>query len=948
MNRYYNSTRASRLPRLLGLLIVMILGIILVAACGESAPKAPTLGVAAITSVTAECSSEKLPVRVINWNPAAGATGYRLLRNGEQLAEVVATTMSFTDATAAEPGEKLTYVVRAANATSSRDSEPFEFTVPAADCEDATDDPDDDEDDEPKGEIPGPYDSLLIELRCEPFVQVVALWPSIAGATGYSLLQGDVVIYEDLDHSLVWGSAIATPVPGLPFEFVLQAHNEAGTLNGPITVPESTSCLPENALLAAGNTEVLMIDVTGNAWGWGANQDQVLGAGTLPWPKPQLADVSLLRPIELLMRNSVGVMLEEDGRVLVWGTSTDGRLGKAGVTHIPTAAEVSGLENIVDVAMGESHILAVDIAGRVWMWGTFLGRQVDEPELIPRAEGVIRVAAGADTAYALRGDGTVLSWGRNGTQDALGHTTVADFHEPLLVPGVEGAVEIFAAHNTMYLLRDDGSVANLGVSFFAESTTGLAERPELQNVRRLSIGTDFILAVTGPGEVLAWGFNNTGQLGRPTERYDTLEPPQYVPHLTAVQAVFAGGGFGVAVDQDGQVHTWGANTQHQLGLDAIQSLATFTPINLPEDIVAVETGDYFVVALGASGQVYSWGRNDQGQLGRSAHPASDWRPGKVQGLTDIVQVAAGENFALALDGSGRVHAWGYAANGALGDGPVTDEYRGTPAVIPGLYNIVKVAAGSYHAVALDSSGQIWTWGAGTYGALGLGDQDDRTEPNLVSIPDVVVSDIAAGDSFTLYLANDFFVGGFGLNDQWQLGNEVATDDYELLPVGIGATLAGLVHVFAGENTGFVVTGSGDLFAWGGNSGRIKGCCADGVGQPDFVRITGVADVGMVGAALGHALILDSAREVVYGIGFNNYGQLGLPSSNAFNGPEQVPLSGSVTHVTAATSYSALVMDGVVHVSGLNLQGRLGRAPLSNMRYPVPVDVPPVAVTYWGD
>lgn len=942
MNRYYNSTRASRLPRLLGLLIVMILGIILVAACGESAPKAPTLGVAAITSVTAECSSEKLPVRVINWNPAAGATGYRLLRNGEQLAEVVATTMSFTDATSAEPGEKLTYVVRAANATSSRDSEPFEFTVPAADCEDATDDPDDDdEDDEPKGEIPGPYDSLLIELRCEPFVQVVALWPSIAGATGYSLLQGGVVIYEDLDHSLVWGSAIATPVPGLPFEFVLQAHNEAGTLNGPITVPEMTSCLSENVLLAAGTTEVMMIDASGKAWGWGANQGQVLGADAQPWPKPQSAAVSYSRPIELLMRNSVGVMLEEDGRVLVWGTSTDGRLGKAGVTHIPTAAEVSGLENIVDIAMGESHILAVDIAGRVWMWGTFLGRQVDEPELIPRAEGVIRVAAGADTAYALRGDGTVLSWGRNGTQDALGHTTVADFHEPLLVPGVEGAIEMFAAHSTMYFLRDDGSVANLGVSFFAESTTGLAERPELQNVRRLSIGNEFVLAVNDRGEVLAWGRNSFGQLGSISDIPEFLQPLRVVQELPPVQAVIAGNGFSVAVDHTGQVYTWGANAQHQLGQDAVTDVLSFTSVALPEEVVAVETGFTFTLALGVSGKVYSWGDNQLGQLGRQAHPYHDWRPGEVENLPTIVQVDAGQNFGIALDATGQVHTWGYGAYGRLTNSP-------TPQVVQGLTNIVKVAAGIDHAVALDADGLIYTWGNGEDGALGLGNRTNHAQPQWVNMPDVVVSDIAAGRQFTLFLANDFFVGGFGRNTSWQLGDEVATGGDELLPVGISASLAGLEHVFAGGSTSFVVNGFGDLFAWGGNLDRMKGCCEINLAEPDFVQVPGVSNVVMVGASGRHALVLDSSRGVVYGMGANRAGQLGLSSPNAYDGPEEVPLAGFVTHVSAADGYSALVMDGVVHMAGRNVLGRLARAPISDMPNPLTVDVPPVTVTYWGN
>lgn len=313
-----------------------------------------------------------------------------------------------------------------------------------------------------------------------------------------------------------------------------------------------------------------------------------------------------------------------------------------------------------------------------------------------------------------------------------------------------------------------------------------------------------------------------------------------------------------------------------------------------------------------------------------------------------MQVAAGENFALALDSSGHVHTWGYAADGALGDGPPTSEYRQSPAPIPGFIGVEKVAAGSHHAVALQAGGHMYTWGAGTYGALGQGDQTDRYQPHSVFIPDTVVNDIAAGHSYTLFIANGFVLGGFGLNDNWQLG-DVGTDaQYEVLPVAINLSLVGLTRVFAGVNTGFVVNGQGDLHAWGGNVARIKGCCRGGQSEPDMVQVPGVRDVVMVGPALGHALVIDGAVQAAYGLGSNLQFRLGLPVSRILEAPELLPLSGSVTHVSSSSSYSALVMDGVVHVVGRNEYGKLARPPMHGFPEPVMIDGPPVAVSYLGE
>src|SRR5438034_1102938 len=80
-----------------------------------------------------------------------------------------------------------------------------------------------------------------------------------------------------------------------------------------------------------------------------------------------------------------------------------------------------------------------------------------------------------------------------------------------------------------------------------------------------------------------------------------------------------------------------------------------------------------------------------------------------------------------------------------------------------------VALGAHHAVVIDSSGNVWTWGQNTYGQLGNG----TTVPSAVPIRVTTLSGIvqvAAGASFTLALKQDGTVWAWGLNAYGQLGD----------------------------------------------------------------------------------------------------------------------------------------------------------------------------------
>ena len=80
----------------------------------------------------------------------------------------------------------------------------------------------------------------------------------------------------------------------------------------------------------------------------------------------------------------------------------------------------------------------------------------------------------------------------------------------------------------------------------------------------------------------------------------------------------------------------------------------------------VATGLFHNVALAVDGTVWTWGSNINGQLCAPDRQTQDPVPRPIPGLTDVIQVAAGGNFTLALKSDGTIWACGDNKYGQLG------------------------------------------------------------------------------------------------------------------------------------------------------------------------------------------------------------------------------------------------------------------------------------------
>ena len=101
--------------------------------------------------------------------------------------------------------------------------------------------------------------------------------------------------------------------------------------------------------------------------------------------------------------------------------------------------------------------------------------------------------------------------------------------------------------------------------------------------------------------------------------------------------------------------------------------------------------------------------------------------------SDVTTVAAGDHHSMAIDGCGRLWAWGHGDGGRLGLG--TEDSWMVPALVKsfGLHQTCQsVALGTAHSIVL-CEGEVYTWGQGDMGQLGHGNRKNLTLPQRVPL-----------------------------------------------------------------------------------------------------------------------------------------------------------------------------------------------------------------------
>jgi alpha-tubulin suppressor-like RCC1 family protein len=395
------------------------------------------------------------------------------------------------------------------------------------------------------------------------------------------------------------------------------------------------------------------------------------------------------------------------------------------------------------ISGGLNHTISLKPDGTAWAWGQNNFGQLgngtntnsNTPVQVWGLTGVIAIAAGAHHSLAVESDGTVRAWGMNNFGQ-LGDGTYVSNNIPVQVSGLTNIASISAGLLHSVALKPDGTVWTWGGNEYGQLGDGTYTRGENTPVRVSGL-TGVIdidawgwhnLAVKSDGTVWAWGRNIAGQLGDGTYTRSKNIPVQ-VNGLTGVIAIAAGGGHSLAVKSDGTVWAWGLNNFGQLG-DGTNIRRKNIPVQVNglTGVIDTAAGGLHSLAVKSDGTVWAWGRNNLGQLGDETNTSRN-TPVQVSGFsngTTDIAIAAGSEHSLALKSDGTFWAWGGNVVGQLGNGTNIDS--NIPVQVSGLTNVISIAAGETHSLALKSDGTVWAWGANWYGQLGDGTNTDRWTP----------------------------------------------------------------------------------------------------------------------------------------------------------------------------------------------------------------------------
>ncbi|MDR0247108.1 MAG: hypothetical protein LBI16_01755 [Burkholderiales bacterium] len=349
--------------------------------------------------------------------------------------------------------------------------------------------------------------------------------------------------------------------------------------------------------------------------------------------------------------------------------------------------------------------------------------------------------------------------------------------------------------------------------------TVIGERPAVAGMPQGILLTTGAM-ITDDGDVLVWGFRNSGQQGNGVRGVSSNATPEIVQSLSNIVSLAGGAYHLIALDKDGKVYGWGQSGYGETGCKPNTSIYTHTPCVVLTNAVQISGGEYFSIALDEDGKVWTWGHNLYGQLGDGAKKNRQvpfnvnlngekarliggayegafavteeghvwaWGDNEASGLGfqgpsygvqkiirtptlvtnltpyahRITYIAGGNGWGQALLDDGTVIGWGLHA--ALGQG-TTRTNISSPEPVVVMHNVKQLYARYVGSIALTNDGKIYTWGQTGGSAFKM----IYGESPTLRQPAGPVVDVGGGKEHLFYKTQDGSMYGVGYNDLYKL------------------------------------------------------------------------------------------------------------------------------------------------------------------------------------
>ena len=310
-----------------------------------------------------------------------------------------------------------------------------------------------------------------------------------------------------------------------------------------------------------------------------------------------------------------------------------------------------------------------------------------------------------------------------------------------------------------------------------------------------------------------------------------------------------------------------------------------------DPVVDVQAGSDFACALRASGRVLCWGENNMSATGEptSGDLACDdgarcRPPTALPGLTDIVQVAAGFAFACARRADGAVLCWGSNGAGTLGTGSSSPSSRAAPAVVAGLPPAIDVVAGRETACARvkeDGGVRVYCWGENQHVLLARGGVGISVATPLPQLDGAKAVSLATTATVACAILADDRVVCWGSNFAGGVLGHPASEDLGCVdgpcnpnPRAVGDTSFQVSALEVGYHAACARPLAGGVVCWGANEYGLlgRGPPADSAERSTPAPVPGMQNATAIAARSAHACALVGGVPSCWGL--NTWGEVG--------------------------------------------------------------------------
>lgn len=651
--------------------------------------------------------------------------------------------------------------------------------------------------------------------------------------------------------------------------------------------------------IAIANSTYYVISTDNKVYGWGINNYGQVGIGNtnspVNEPKELVIDEAVKnKEIDKVSSSSVGLgyyapteyAITADGYVLGWGYAgtdivdpnyTDGsnnfKLLGDGTRYTANYIGSISVKNIV----GDDIVLDITAQG--------LQAGKDKENVLDILDNGGYVTGGRVNLY----NSSISENSKDSLTIKSVDETIASYDEKtgILVGKQQGRtlVEVASSKNTIYL---NVEVIGDNIAF-----------------AKIETKDNFTVALKADGTVWAWGYNNNlGIIDSEHSNYSGIVAPTQVKGLENVKDIAVGTNYVLVLKTDGTVWAWGHNGQGQLGNGTtnstsygsilttepkltqvqryqIDTVTTDERIVMPTPVVKDDSGENVIYSYTEDGIEKECYLND----------AKDT-------YTNI-----DGNIVIKKDTDGILYKW---ENGAFKTHSVTRNVLGDHK----LENIIAISAGENHALALDESGKVWSWGYNSYGQLGLGNASATAETrakevNLTNLTNAeeVIKQIETGAHTSYILTTAGNVYAFGFNRQAQCG---MYGNYYIPTKAIA--LSKVIKISSENNNAFALTVNGKVYAFG-----------NGYNYPTLMGLENVVDISNASGNNG-AIVKFADGTIGYwtsgNVNNNTITKLKAEDGTEFN---------NVMLIAGGNNYYTVVKtDGTVWTTGSNsINGQLG-------------------------